>query len=80
MNARRISLASPVFTYRNSIKDGINGFLARDHEWDAKLDEALAQLDSYQTMAERAFEDSERRYAWYRHVDLIAEVLFSATK
>ena len=71
-----ISLASSVGTYRDSIRDGDNGFLARDFEWDAKLDEALGALDRYAEVAERAHADCRERHAWTRHVDTIAATLF----
>ena len=71
-----ISLASSVGTYRDSIRDGDNGFLARDFEWDAKLDEALGALDRYAEVAERAHADCRERHAWTRHADTIAATLF----
>jgi glycosyltransferase involved in cell wall biosynthesis len=75
--AGTISIASSVFSYQNSIRDGVNGFLARDFEWDAKLDEALERLDCYSDMADEVYADCEQRHVWYRHADSIAETLLS---
>ena len=73
-----VSIASPVFSYRQGITDGVSGFLARAHEWDDKLAEALQQLGDYRVMAERAQRDCAERYLWHHYTDLIAETLFSA--
>lgn len=76
--AGTVSIASPVFTYRQGIKEGVTGYLARDYEWDAKLAEALARLGDYRAMAEQAYADCEQRYAYYHYTDRIAETLFSS--
>jgi hypothetical protein len=59
------SIASPTYTYARAIRDGENGYLAQAHEWISCIRKAVANLDNYQTMAERAFQDSRSRYAWY---------------
>ena len=76
--AGTVSIASPVFTYRQGIKDGVTGYLAHNHQWEAKLDEALRQLGDYRVLAERAYADCEQRYAYHHYTDLIAETLFSS--
>lgn len=76
--AGTVSIASPVFTYRQGIKEGVTGYLARDYEWDSKLGEALDRLGDYRVMAEQAYADCEQRYAYYHYTDLIAETLFSS--
>lgn len=59
-----ISVASPVFAYRNSIKDGVNGYLADESAWKDKLSEALATVENgYQEMASAAFADCQSRYS-----------------
>lgn len=73
-----VSIASPVFTYRHGINDGVSGYLAKDHEWDDKLAAAVQQLADYRVMAEKAHADCEQRYAYYRYTDLIAQTLFSS--
>jgi glycosyltransferase involved in cell wall biosynthesis len=72
-----ISVASSVGTYRDAIRDGDTGFLARDFEWGEKLDEALGALDRYAELAERAQADCEERHAWTRYVDVIFDALFA---
>jgi glycosyltransferase involved in cell wall biosynthesis len=59
------TVASPAFAYRESIKDGANGFLASDQDWESKIDAAIAKVNDngYATMAENAYNDSEKRYA-----------------
>jgi glycosyltransferase involved in cell wall biosynthesis len=71
-----ITVASPAFAYRESIKDGTNGFIASDQDWESKIDGAISKLSEssnlgsnnnleidYAVMAERAYTDSEKRYA-----------------
>ena len=73
-----VSIASPVFTYRHGITDGVTGFLAMAHQWEDKLAAALRQLGDYRAMAEKAHADCEQRYTYYHYTDLIAQTLFSS--
>lgn len=75
--AGTLSIASPVFTYANAIRDGENGYLARAFEWDEKLEMLLDSFDLYPEMAQKAFKDAEQKFAWYNQVDLIEKTLFS---
>ena len=70
-----VTVASPTFTYRSSIQDSQNGYLARTHEWEATLDRLLDGFDGYGKTAEQAFEDSVGRYAWTRQGPAIAAAL-----
>lgn len=58
-----ISIASPTFTYRRAIKDSDNGYLARAHEWLAKLTTAI-ECNEYETMAERAASHALTDFGW----------------
>lgn len=75
-----LSMASPTFTYRRSITDGVNGYLVNNQDWDEKLGQAVelaVDRDRYAAMAEQAYEHSERHFAWYHHTARIAEILLS---
>jgi glycosyltransferase involved in cell wall biosynthesis len=78
-----IVVASPTFAFRHAISDGESGFLALPHEWDAKLDRALALLDgdgsAYGEMANLAHEHVEERYSWLRQGGRIAAEIFGGT-
>ena len=59
-----ISVASPTFAYANSIKDGINGYLADNDSWDGKIAKAIEKVSNgYEEMAESAFQDCQSRYS-----------------
>jgi glycosyltransferase involved in cell wall biosynthesis len=77
-----ITVASPVFAYRHAVTDGINGFLADTCEWEEKLHSAIDTLGcdrtSYTEIAERAFEVSVKRFAWYSQFALIRSALLDA--
>jgi len=73
------TVATPTFTFRGAIRDGETGRLARAHEWDAALAEALALVRDphrYAPIAEAAAAEVHARYAWDRPVDeVLAAVL-----
>lgn len=78
-----MTIASPTFCYKAAIRDGINGYLANEQEWEAKLTAALRALDGsgtrYGVIAERAAEDSLVRYHWKSQLPAIQRALFGAT-
>jgi glycosyltransferase involved in cell wall biosynthesis len=49
-----VSIASPTTTYAAAIEHGANGWLARAHEWERVIREALDARAGYAAMAERA--------------------------
>ncbi len=53
-----VSIASPSFNYAAAIRHGHTGLLARAHEWERMLDQALAQREGYARMAEAARADA----------------------
>jgi glycosyltransferase involved in cell wall biosynthesis len=77
-----VTIASPVFTYRQAMIDGINGLLAGSCEWEAKLQFAIDMLscsrNSYARIAEQAFETSLKRFSWDSQFPSIRSALFDA--
>ena len=74
-----LSVSSPSFTIRNAIRNGENGFLANAHEWDLKLREAIQTVldpPRYIEMAEKAFHEVRRAYAWNRYASEITAAVF----
>lgn len=68
------TIASPIFTFRRAIRDGETGRLARAHEWDAALAEAVALVrdsERFAPMAEAAAAEVDIRYGWDRFTDHI---------
>ena len=72
-----LTVASPVFTFAQSIRDGWNGFLAESHEWDEKIASLLRDFGSYPDLAQRAFVDCEDRFAWYKQARRLEDALFT---
>jgi glycosyltransferase involved in cell wall biosynthesis len=74
-----ITIATPTFTFRRAIVDGQNGFLAKSHEWEAKLRRAVDLIrdrDRYAEMAVEGFNFAERTYGWNRHAATITRAIF----
>lgn len=68
------TIATPTFTFRRAIRDGVTGQLARAHEWDAALHQAVALLrnpDRYLPVAEAAAAEVYARYGWDRQAERI---------
>jgi glycosyltransferase involved in cell wall biosynthesis len=77
-----VTVASPTYTYAAAIRDGVTGWLANEHEWEAKLRIALGDLDgsgrAYIAMAEQAAAHSLEHYRWERQLEVIRAALFGA--
>jgi hypothetical protein len=75
-----ITVASPAFAYRESIKDGTNGFLASDQDWENKIEAAIAKVDhGYASMADSAYTDSQQRYASSAQLPLLRTIFKSSS-
>ena len=73
-----LTVASPTFTFRNSIRDGENGFLAGAHEWEAKIRRARDLVDNplqYSALVERAYNEMVCKYGWNCFASQIAEAI-----
>jgi glycosyltransferase involved in cell wall biosynthesis len=70
-----VTIASPTFTFAQSIESGRNGYLASAQDWESALARVIGDLDgdldAYVAMAERGVEDAEARYAWPVQIDAI---------
>jgi glycosyltransferase involved in cell wall biosynthesis len=74
-----LTLATPIFSLRNSIVHEKTGFLVPSHAWDSALQEALAVLEDesrYSAIAAAAFEYVQEAYGWDRHAHTIARAVF----
>ncbi len=72
------TIATPTFAFRQAIRDGETGRLARAHEWDDALAEAVALARAparYAPMAEATAEEVNSRYGW----DCFTGAILSAT-
>jgi glycosyltransferase involved in cell wall biosynthesis len=71
-----VASATPAFT--GAIDDGVTGRLARAHEWDTALAEAVdlaRDPAAYAEHAERAARRVHEDYAWDTHTGLVAKAL-----
>jgi len=73
-----VSVASNVFTLRNAIRHGENGFVVKSWEWPAQLRMVIDTLDSrrYQEIAARAAGHAEAVYGSQVYDSLVKCVLF----
>jgi glycosyltransferase involved in cell wall biosynthesis len=71
-----VSIATPIFTYKNAIRDGENGYLAKSFEWYDKLSYVINHIYDINMITEEAYSDCKKKYAWYNQIDLIKKTLF----
>lgn len=71
-----LSLASPIFTYKNAICDGDNGYLSCAYEWAEKIEHIIDNFDDYQPVAAKAYQDALDCFAWYNQLEKIEAALF----
>jgi glycosyltransferase involved in cell wall biosynthesis len=76
-----LTLATPTFSFRNSIVHGETGFLVPSHAWDLALQEAVALVEDksrYSAIAGAAFQYVQKAYGWDRHARTIVRAVFGA--
>ena len=70
-----LSIASPTYTYARAIEDGVNGRLAKAHEWAQVFEQLLRNPETYADMAHRAWSDIQVKYTWSTQSDAIMSAL-----
>jgi glycosyltransferase involved in cell wall biosynthesis len=76
-----LTVASPTFTFSNSMRDGESGFLASAQQWREKIEVGCQMIfdnDKYTSMAKRAHDQAISSYGWDRFAGKIASVLFGS--
>jgi glycosyltransferase involved in cell wall biosynthesis len=71
-----LTLASPVFAFREAINHGRTGYLAPAHRWPSVLTEALQNLDCYADIAEAAAAEVHARYRPATQLQVICGAVF----
>lgn len=66
-----VSIASPVFTYKNSIEHGVNGYISRGHEWFSTIESILKNRNDYFDVSMNAYRDCVERYSWLNYYDMV---------
>lgn len=72
------TIATPTFAFRSAIRDGQTGRLARAHDWDASLAEAVALVRNparYQPIAMAAAEAVYGRYGWKNQAETVVKAV-----
>lgn len=59
-----LSIASPSRNYADVVHDGEDGHLARAHEWERRVRDAIGALPQYAAMAQRAHDQALQRFGW----------------
>jgi glycosyltransferase involved in cell wall biosynthesis len=72
-----ITVATPTFTFVNSIKNGSNGYLSKSYEWFEKIDSVIDNMQQYPEMAETGYKHAKANYGWEYQKNLIEQVLTS---
>lgn len=70
-----VSIASPSYTYERAIKHGVNGYLARAHEWETMVACAIDSEDSYALLASNGRASVAEKYTWKTQYPAIVKAL-----
>ncbi|MHC2363027.1 glycosyltransferase [Rhizobium leguminosarum] len=76
-----LTLASPTFAFRNSVRSGETGFLVPSYMWEDALHEAVSIVEdreSYCNIADAAHDYVRGAYGWDQHATTIARSVFGA--
>ena len=71
-------VATPTFAFRHAIRDGVTGRLARAHEWDAALAEAVSLVRDparYAPIAEAVAAEAYVAYGWNQQARRILDAV-----
>jgi len=72
------TIASPTFTFRNSISDGINGYISAEHEWEEKIQNLVddIQIGSEKSCSvlENAYAHCIDKYTWSSQIGSLKSV------
>jgi glycosyltransferase involved in cell wall biosynthesis len=71
-----VTIASPTFTFAQSIDNGVNGYLSFAYEWLHKINYTIANFNVYPEIAFQAYRDALKNYAWYNQLAKIETALF----
>ncbi len=72
-----VTVASPVFTYRESIEHAKNGYLANSYQWYDILANLIENMDAARPIIEAAYKHSLEQFAWYNQVDRLEQVFLA---
>lgn len=70
-----VSIASPSFTYRAVIDHGVNGYVAKAHEWKEVMSNAIGQHGQHAELIAQARAVAESRFTWNTQRTAIMEAL-----
>jgi glycosyltransferase involved in cell wall biosynthesis len=74
------TMATPTYTFREAIADGVNGYLVDAYDWEDRLEAAVSGALDLRGVAERGLAHVQERYAPAAHVAAIHDaVLAKAT-
>jgi glycosyltransferase involved in cell wall biosynthesis len=71
-----ITLASPTHVFREAIKDGENGYLVNNTDWEQRIAEAVESRDCYDEIAEASVYYATTHYTGIGLRDRICQALF----
>jgi glycosyltransferase involved in cell wall biosynthesis len=71
-----LTLATPTFSYRRAIDDGLNGYLCGACDWRDRASVAMKALGGYPAMAAAAHARAMERYAWHRQLGTVQRAVW----
>lgn len=70
-----LSIASPSATYKAVVQHGVNGYIARAHEWKTTIDAACECIGNYAELAANARATAMERFVWTTQRPAVIEAL-----
>lgn len=70
-----ISIASPSFTFKTAIENGINGYISLAHEWQSSIGACIGKFDQYSRIADAGYNYALEKYSWTNQYDTILKAL-----
>ena len=71
------TVATPTFTYRAAIADGVNGYLVEAYDWEQRLEEAASGGLDLRGVSARALEHAQATYTPAAQVDAICAAVLT---
>lgn len=72
-----VTIATPTFTFADSIEDGITGYLAQPIEWETKLEQVINSYGSLAELSVNARDCCRERYGWFNQAKIIQGAIAS---
>jgi len=71
------TMATPTYTFREAITDGVNGYLVDAYDWEDRLEQAVSGSLDLSGVADRGLAHALERYAPACHIEAIRDAVLA---